>query len=49
VKAGEEIFIGKDPSCEIQLSDMKFVNNKHASISLKNGEVLIRDLGSRNG
>lgn len=40
--------IGRDPNCDIFLSDMT-VSRKHAIVTLDAGTVYIRDLGSLNG
>jgi len=43
-----ELTIGRSPSCEIQLEDDK-VSRRHAHVFLSEGQVRVRDLGSRNG
>jgi len=43
-----EISIGRSPSCEIQVEDDK-VSRRHAHIFVRDGQVWVRDLGSRNG
>src|SRR5579871_3934522 len=43
-----EATLGRSPSCEVPLEDHK-VSRRHAKIEVKNGEVRISDLGSRNG
>jgi signal transduction histidine kinase/ActR/RegA family two-component response regulator len=45
----EEVYIGRDPKCEIWIPD-RFASRKHARI-LRRGvdEYVIEDLGSRNG
>ncbi|HZI10305.1 MAG TPA: FHA domain-containing protein [Myxococcus sp.] len=40
--------VGRSPSCEIPLTDDQ-VSRKHALISLHEGQVRLKDLGSRNG
>jgi DNA-binding winged helix-turn-helix (wHTH) protein len=42
------IIIGRDPSCEIVISDRQ-VSRRHARITLSGGGVLLEDLGSKNG
>ncbi|HEY3885452.1 MAG TPA: FHA domain-containing protein, partial [Vicinamibacterales bacterium] len=41
-------YIGRDPSCEVQLADTQ-VSRRHAEIYRAKGQWLIRDLQSRNG
>ncbi|HYI01648.1 FHA domain-containing protein [Hyalangium sp.] len=43
-----EVTIGRSPSCEIQVDDDK-VSRRHAHVFLIEGQVRVRDLGSRNG
>lgn len=43
-----EVSIGRSPSCEIQLDDDK-VSRRHAHVFLSEGQMRVRDLGSRNG
>src|SRR5687768_8568612 len=40
--------VGRSPSCEIPLKDDQ-VSRKHALISVHEGQVRLKDLGSRNG
>ena len=40
--------IGRDPSCDISLSDT-YASQQHAKISNRNGSWVIEDLGSTNG
>jgi DNA-binding NtrC family response regulator len=40
--------IGKDPSCDVVISD-SFVSTRHLAIEAHRGRVAWRDLGSRNG
>ncbi len=47
-KVGSGVSIGRSPSCEIQLEDDK-VSRKHAHVFVRDGQVWVRDLGSRNG
>lgn len=43
-----EIFIGRDPACQIQLTS-ELVSKKHARIIVFKDEMIIEDLKSRNG
>jgi two-component system, cell cycle response regulator len=43
-----EMIIGRDPNCEISLSDVN-VSKRHARIEKQDGKVTITDLGSTNG
>jgi len=45
---GGEVVIGSDPSCDLVLADPT-VSRKHAALSTSETQLLIRDLGSRNG
>lgn len=40
--------IGADPSCGLVLTDAA-VSRKHASVAVRDGKILVTDLGSRNG
>jgi pSer/pThr/pTyr-binding forkhead associated (FHA) protein len=40
--------IGRDPSCEIRLSD-NYISQVHAKISNRNGSWFVEDMGSTNG
>jgi pSer/pThr/pTyr-binding forkhead associated (FHA) protein len=44
----EEVIIGRDPSCRIQLPSTN-VSRTHARIFFRNDEYYIEDLGSTNG
>lgn len=45
-----ELLIGRDPNCDIVIiTHDKQVSRRHAQISLEDGEVIIEDLGSKNG
>ncbi|MDQ3265250.1 MAG: FHA domain-containing protein, partial [Myxococcota bacterium] len=44
----EEATIGRSPSCEIPLEDVK-VSRRHARVFLQDGRAQVVDLGSRNG
>ncbi|MCI5052811.1 MAG: type III secretion system inner membrane ring subunit SctD [Simkaniaceae bacterium] len=49
VDEGQTYVIGKDAnSCDIFFQDLS-VSRQHAKLSVKNGQVIIEDLGSRNG
>lgn len=41
--------IGRHPDCSIILHDASRVSRKHASVVVKDGRLLLRDAGSRNG
>jgi DNA-binding NtrC family response regulator len=43
-----EVTLGRSPSCEILLED-RLVSRRHARIFVRDGELRIADLGSRNG
>jgi pSer/pThr/pTyr-binding forkhead associated (FHA) protein len=42
------IQIGRDPSCQIRLTDT-YISQQHARISERNGSWVVEDLGSTNG
>jgi DNA-binding winged helix-turn-helix (wHTH) protein len=44
----EELFIGRDDSCDIVIDDRQ-VSRRHAQISIEKEKVLLNDLGSKNG
>lgn len=45
----ETVVFGTDPSCDVRVDD-EYVSNRHCAISrLKNGTVVVEDLGSVNG
>jgi pSer/pThr/pTyr-binding forkhead associated (FHA) protein len=44
----EEVVIGKDPECDVVLSDPK-VSRRHARISVARGALFLQDLKSTNG
>src|SRR5438105_15753646 len=48
LERGSEIVIGRDQGVHIQLTD-DGVSRRHAQVSLRGPEALVRDLGSRNG
>ncbi len=45
---GERVTIGRDPSCEVALTDPS-VSRRHANIEWTYAGHVLRDLGSRNG
>ncbi len=44
-----EATIGRSPSCEIPLPEDDKLSRRHARLSVQGGQVLLSDLGSRNG
>jgi DNA-binding NtrC family response regulator len=44
-----ETTIGRSPSCEIPLPEDGKLSRRHARLRVKDGQVLLCDLGSRNG
>ena len=44
----EQLDIGRDPGADIVLSDPN-VSSRHARLFVRDGKVIIRDLGSTNG
>jgi DNA-binding NtrC family response regulator len=44
-----EVTLGRSPSCEIPLVDDGQVSRRHARVVVQAGELLLSDLGSRNG
>jgi DNA-binding winged helix-turn-helix (wHTH) protein len=44
----EEAIIGRHPSCEVWL-DSTDISRQHARIRMRSGEIVIEDLGSKNG
>src|SRR5690349_11663082 len=44
-----EATIGRSPSCEIPLSEDDQLSRRHARFRVQDGQVLLSDLGSRNG
>jgi pSer/pThr/pTyr-binding forkhead associated (FHA) protein len=42
------VVIGRHPRCDVQL-DSAQVSRRHCFLTAMNGELLVRDLGSRNG
>ncbi|HEV3452029.1 MAG TPA: FHA domain-containing protein [Acidimicrobiia bacterium] len=46
---GEEITVGRGGGCSIVLPDDHYVSTLHARVFRRGDEVLVEDLGSRNG
>ena len=44
-----EITIGRDPGCTIQIEGDTFVSQRHARVFLVDGQPMVEDLGSTNG
>lgn len=44
----EPLLIGRSPECSVHLPE-EGVSRRHALIEWRNGEVVVRDLGSTNG
>jgi DNA-binding NtrC family response regulator len=44
----ERVVIGTHPSCDLRLSD-RLVSRFHCELAVVSGQLLLRDLGSRNG
>jgi pSer/pThr/pTyr-binding forkhead associated (FHA) protein len=45
----DEITIGRDPGCTIQIEGDTFVSQRHARVFLVDGQPMVEDLGSTNG
>jgi transcriptional regulator with GAF, ATPase, and Fis domain len=45
---GAAVKLGTDPSCQLVLTDSA-VSHQHAVVSLAAGQIVVKDLGSRNG
>lgn len=45
---GSEMFIGREPTCEIAVSDQS-VSRRHTRLSLQTNKLAVEDLGSTNG
>jgi hypothetical protein len=43
-----ELLMGRDPACEVSLSDPT-VSRRHALVCFRDGRWILQDLGSRNG
>ncbi len=48
LREGEQLFIGRDASAQIALTDSR-VSTQHAAVQLLNGHATVRDVGSANG
>lgn len=48
LKEGREVVFGREAGCTVVLADGR-VSRRHAVLRLKNNEILVSDLGSRNG
>jgi hypothetical protein len=46
--AQEDLLIGRDPSCDIALSDLT-VSRRHARLIFRDGTWIVNDLASKNG
>jgi hypothetical protein len=46
--AARPIVLGRQPDCDVVLNDSN-VSRRHAEISVRDGEVVLEDLGSTNG
>lgn len=46
---GDLVTIGRSKDCAIQLANGRGISRHHAEVTLENGAVLVRDLGSQNG
>jgi hypothetical protein len=44
----EELTLGRDPRCDIAL-DGETVSRRHAVLTFRDGQWILKDLGSRNG
>jgi S1-C subfamily serine protease len=47
--AKERFVIGRDADCDLVLADDDKISRKHAAISIKDGRIVVQDLGSTNG
>jgi hypothetical protein len=46
----ENLLIGRDPQCDIiVITPDKQVSRRHARLNVKDGEIMLQDLGSKNG
>jgi len=43
------MFVGRDPDCDIVLTQSRRISRKHCCMALVNEQLMIRDLGSMNG
>lgn len=46
---GHVVSLGRDPGCDVWLEGHADVSRRHASICVRDGSVLVTDLGSTNG
>jgi pSer/pThr/pTyr-binding forkhead associated (FHA) protein len=47
--AGGSVIIGRDPTCDVTLSDDSKISRSHAQIRMVDHQWILLDLGSRNG
>jgi hypothetical protein len=47
--AGAEVVVGRQSDCAVQLAGDPTVSRQHARLALRQGQVLLEDLGSRHG
>lgn len=47
--AGNEIIVGRSQDCDLPLVDDIQASKRHASLTIRNGVLVLRDLGSSNG
>ena len=45
----DSLIVGRDPACDISESNDPLLSRRHAAFSADAREVIVRDLGSRNG
>jgi pSer/pThr/pTyr-binding forkhead associated (FHA) protein len=45
---GQSMLVGRDPACDLVI-DLPMVSSRHVLLSRRDGQVLIKDLGSSNG
>ena len=45
----DELRLGKDERCQVQLPDDRYVSRMHAAIKQSGGKLTVEDLGSSNG
>jgi pSer/pThr/pTyr-binding forkhead associated (FHA) protein len=48
LREGAPVLVGRSAACEVPLADTD-VSREHAAVSLRDGQVFVEDLGSRNG
>ncbi|MGI9013617.1 MAG: FHA domain-containing protein [Phycisphaerales bacterium] len=44
----QEVIVGRDPSCDIQINSIA-VSREHCAIESEGGDMFLRDLGSKSG